>query len=252
MRKPIIRTFSSDGMPPTQRDKAAVAEFYLKKWTTAYDMSRIASRFATGNQYRNRPLGRGYANRATDQGLIEYGHETEYGYPGMQGDPSEPYSPYDYSPPPPPSPRREKRRRAYAKSVNENRSENYLPTDYSPPRARRTSTPEAEFQEASAESRLLPPFTYFFAGNDELRAQRAHDESYPPQAQQHLSAMSPSPTPEGDGEADHVPGSYYPQSHNSPPPQAQLNVPSSGQRAYAESVEDDGSGHHDEDVDEGL
>ena len=32
--RPIVRTFEDNGVPPTRRDKAAVAEYYHQKWTT--------------------------------------------------------------------------------------------------------------------------------------------------------------------------------------------------------------------------
>ncbi|KAL9128012.1 MAG: hypothetical protein Q9175_007622 [Cornicularia normoerica] len=40
----MLWTYTNDGVPPTQRDKAAVAEYYLKKWTTAYDHVRAQNR----------------------------------------------------------------------------------------------------------------------------------------------------------------------------------------------------------------
>ncbi|KAK3177031.1 hypothetical protein OEA41_008357 [Lepraria neglecta] len=101
--RPIIRTFADDGIPPTQRDKAAVAEYYLKKWTTAYDNVRARNRerrYTTRATGRSRSRSRsGYKSqppRGYDPGLIEYGDMPTYG----KLDGTTAY--YDPYPPPPP------------------------------------------------------------------------------------------------------------------------------------------------------
>lgn len=69
--RPIVRTFEEDGVPPSQRDKAAVAEYYLKKWTTAYHFSSVGSRSRSKRHEDN--------SAGHYPGLIEYGSELVYG-----------------------------------------------------------------------------------------------------------------------------------------------------------------------------
>ena len=131
--RPIIRTFTDDGIPPTQRDKAAVAEYYLKKWTTAYDSVRARNperRYTVHTTGRSRTVhttGRSRSrarsrynpqpSRRRDQDVIEYGDNPVYGksgdasadayYPSSAYYPPPPVqykdsNPYQYPPPPPP------------------------------------------------------------------------------------------------------------------------------------------------------
>ena len=105
--RPIIRTFTDDGIPPTQRDKAAVADYYLKKWTTAYDSVRARNQerrntVHTTGRSRSRPRSRynPQPSRRSDQGIIEYGDTPVYGKPGdTSADAYYPSSAY-YPPPP--------------------------------------------------------------------------------------------------------------------------------------------------------
>ncbi len=97
--RPIIRTYTDDGNPPTQMDKAAVAEYYLKKWTTAYDSVRAQNqqrRIRTTSRSRSRSRSRYNPKppRRRDQGIIEYGETPVYDKPGY-------YSSSAYYPPPP-------------------------------------------------------------------------------------------------------------------------------------------------------
>ena len=74
--RPTIRTYTEDGVPPTQRDKAAVAEYYLKKWTTAYDSVRAQNRDRKRATVRSRSLSRSRGVR--EPGLVEYGDAPVY------------------------------------------------------------------------------------------------------------------------------------------------------------------------------
>lgn len=65
---------------------------------------------------------------------------------------------------------------------------------------------------------LTLQLTNAVTGQEELREQAAYDESYPPQAQQQFSPISPPPNPQGGAEAGYAPGQYYPQSNSFPPP----------------------------------
>ena len=85
--RPVIRTFEEDGVPPTQRDKAAVAEYYLKKWTTAYNVASVASRSRSKPQRTNT----GYGN------LIQYGDEPIYSGQDATAGASNPYGYYPNS-----------------------------------------------------------------------------------------------------------------------------------------------------------
>ena len=112
--RPMIRPILDDGVPPTQRDKAAVADFYLNKWTTAYDTVRASNRLRRRSKSRSRPRARSrYTPQAGDEGLIEYGEqpvynnitttEDYYAPPSNQrgyyadSNPYSPYNPADYS-----------------------------------------------------------------------------------------------------------------------------------------------------------
>ena len=75
--RPILRTYTDDGVPPTQRDKAAVAEYYLKKWTTAYDSVRAQNRDRKRATVRSRSRSRSRGVR--EPGLVEYGDAPVYG-----------------------------------------------------------------------------------------------------------------------------------------------------------------------------
>lgn len=113
--RPTLRTYTDDGIPPTQRDKAAVAECYLKKWTTAYDSVRAQNRDRKRATVRSRSCSR--SRYVREPGLVEYGDAPVYGdqayysqgsYPpapaerGSYGtDPYEgSYNPVNYPPPP--------------------------------------------------------------------------------------------------------------------------------------------------------
>ncbi len=105
--RPIIRTFTDDGIPPTQRDKAAVAEYYLKKWTTAYDSVRAQNqerRYTVRTTGRSRSRSRSRYNpqpfRRREQGFIEYGDTPVYGKPGDTSANAH-YPSSAYYPPPP-------------------------------------------------------------------------------------------------------------------------------------------------------
>ena len=105
--RPIIRTFTDDGIPPTQRDKAAVAEYYLKKWTTAYDSVRAQNQerrytFRTTGRSRSRSRSRYNPKppRSRDQGFIEYGETPVYDKPGDTSADAY-YSSSAHYPPPP-------------------------------------------------------------------------------------------------------------------------------------------------------
>lgn len=94
--RPVIRTYTDDGVPPTQRDKTAVAEYYLKKWTTAYDHVRARNR-ETRNVTRgaSRSRRRSRNGDVPDAGLIEYGDAPVYGnQTGYY--PPDPYPPDPY------------------------------------------------------------------------------------------------------------------------------------------------------------
>ena len=56
-------------------------------------------------------------------------------------------------------------------------------------------------------------------GQEELREQAAFDESYPPQAQQPFSPLSPPPNAQAAPEAGFAPGTYYPNSTQGYTPQ---------------------------------
>ena len=123
--RPIIRTFTDDGIPPTQRDKAAVAEYYLKKWTTAYDSVRAQNqerRYTVRTAGRSRSRFRSRYNpqpsKRRDQSLIEYGDTPVFGKPGDTS--ADVYYPSSaYYPPPP------------AQSNDSNHYQGtYLPADY--------------------------------------------------------------------------------------------------------------------------
>lgn len=107
--RPMLRTYINDGVPPTQRDKAAVAEYYLKKWTTAYDHVRAQNR---ERRYTTRATGRSRSRfrYVPVSRLIEYGDTPVYrdqaNYPPPPGqeeyyaaDPYQgPYNPAEYPP----------------------------------------------------------------------------------------------------------------------------------------------------------
>ena len=114
--RPIIRTFEEDGVPPTQRDKAAVAEYYLRKWTTAYESVRGGTlsrrrqpqsrplessrdRYRSGS--RSRTIRRDSYPRDT-RGLIEYGSNPLSGGNDATAGRADRYYPYSNLFPPPP------------------------------------------------------------------------------------------------------------------------------------------------------
>ena len=114
--RPIIRTFEDDGVPPTQRDKAAVSEYYLRKWTTAYEDARggtLSRRRqpqskrleSSRSRYRSRSRSRRRSRESyirTAPGLIEYGSDPLYGDNDATVGSSDKYYPYsNYFPPPP-------------------------------------------------------------------------------------------------------------------------------------------------------
>ena len=228
--RPIIRTDTDDGVPPTQRDKAAVAEYYLKKWTTAYDHVRAQNRVRSAkSRVRSRRRSRSYTRRRSqvyEPDLIEYGSNPVYpdgGGPSAYYPPppaqnydsnpysSGPYNPADYYPspsnnfPPPPS--------AAAGGAHEERSRGRRPSRSSDDSHNGLKTGRGERGAAAGSA----PFV-------------ESEQSYyrPPRT------MGVVHTVETDDEEDEGNKTL-----DSPP--AALAVPSS-QQAYAESVPDTGNG----------
>ena len=114
--RPIIRTFEDDGIPPTQRDKAAVAEYYLRKWTTAYEHARGGTLYRRGqplsnpvepsrSRYRSRSRSRTVRRKSYTRdapGLIEYGSDPLYSGNDAIAGSSDKYYPFTNDFPPPP------------------------------------------------------------------------------------------------------------------------------------------------------
>ena len=163
--RPILRTYTDDGIPPTQMDKAAVAEYYLKKWTTAYD-SVLAQ-----NRDRKRATGRSRSRSRSryvrEPGLGEYGDAPVYGDQAY-------YSQGYYYPPPPAE------REYYGTDPYES---SYNPADYPPPPGAAASTDYEKRKQRRREEK------------EERRRQEI--ESYDMEGNAHNNAQtySPRPTP---------------------------------------------------------
>ncbi|KAL8907497.1 MAG: hypothetical protein Q9171_005839 [Xanthocarpia ochracea] len=116
--RPIVRTFEDDGVPPIRRDKAAVAEYYLKKWTTLYDtMHHIAvaqsrdwdrTRINPYRQWSSRSESHSARQpkivRLSSSSPVQYGNRPFYGGNDIRR--REWFDPHQ--PPPPPPPRSQK------------------------------------------------------------------------------------------------------------------------------------------------
>ena len=215
--RPILRTYTDDGVPPTQRDKAAVAEYYLKKWTTAYDHVRAQN---LGRRYTTRAAGRSRSRYVPEPGLIEYGNEPVYG------------SQAPYYPPPP----------GQGGYYDANPYQGaYNPTDYHPAGVQ---TPGAGAADASpykaqgqktTEERDRDRDRDTSESNDGRRRRQSRKEDDSSASDKQAQTYTPHPTP---GNV-HTDDEEEEEKHPTQPP-AGLTVPSH-QRAYAESVPDNGN-----------
>lgn len=99
----IIRTFEDDGVPPTQRDKAAVADYYLKKWTTAYDYARSRSMGTRSKPLeRSRSRDRDHPRRRESRKRVVRGGTPVYGAVDAAAGARDAYYPHgNFFPPPP-------------------------------------------------------------------------------------------------------------------------------------------------------
>ena len=204
--RPTPRTYTDEGVPPTQRDKAAVAEYYLKKWTTAYDSVRAQNRDRKRATVRSQSRPR--SRYVREPGLVEYGDEP------VSGDQAY-YSQAYY---PPPSAEREN----YGTDPHESF---YNPIDYPPPVAAAPTDRENRKQrkrEEREERRRKEIDIYDMEGNTHNNAQ----------------TYSPRPTP---GTIHSVNTDDEEKENDSP-----IRLPAglaapTDQRAYAESVPDNGN-----------
>ena len=205
--RPILRTYTDDGVPPTQRDKAAVAEYYLKKWTTAYDSVRAQNRDRKRATVRSRSRSRSRGVR--EPGLVEYGDAPVYG--------DQAYYSHGYYPPP-------TAERGYNDSDPYRSS--YNPLDHPPPLGAAASTDRETRKQGKREERE--------------KRRRQEIESYDMDANAHQNAHTYSPRPtsgtihsvntDDEEKVDHGP----------------IRLPTglaapTNQRAYAESVPDNGN-----------
>ena len=215
--RPILRTYTDDGVPPTQRDKAAVAEYYLKKWTTAYDHVRAQN---LGRRYTTRAAGRSRSRLVPDRGLIEYGNEPVYG------------SQAPYYPPPP----------GQGGYYDANPYQGaYNPADYYPAGVRTSGAGAADVSPYKAQGQKTSEGRDRDRDRDtsesddgrRRRHSRKEDDSgaSDEQAQTYTTHSTPGNVHTDDEEEE--------EKHPTPPP-AGLTVPSH-QRAYAESVPDNGN-----------
>ena len=242
--RPIIRTFVDDGIPPTQRDKAAVAEYYLKKWTTAYDTVHARNRErrhttrATGrSRSRSRSGYNPQPSRGYDPGLIEYGDipiygkldgtSDYYGRPLGQGEPS-------YYPPPP------GQGRYYDGNPYQG---TYNPADYPPPpgaAAAGASAYEAQKQKKREEREGERRSRSSASESDDWKRRRhRRQEENSGAADEGVQTYRP---PRPMGVVHTVETDDEEEEEDKPVGSPAALAVSSSQRAYAESVPDNASG----------